>query len=126
MRATPWARRAACALAISILVPPVAGAFADRPKRTLASCTSFEQSDGEGATVAFTIRNACTVPVDCSLSWRLVCAPDSRKRRAVHPGQVKLALPAGSSQGSEASAARCGDDGWLIDSVLWSCVPSRD
>jgi hypothetical protein len=122
MRATRWARRATCALAISICAP----AFADRANRSISSCTSFHQSDAGDAKVVFTIRNTCSIPVDCSLAWRVVCAPDSKKRRAVHPNQVKLALPTGSSQSAEASAVQCGDAGWMIDSVLWSCAINKD
>ena len=122
MRATCWARWATCALVLSICGP----ALAERGSRSLSTCTSFDQSETGDTKVSFTIRNSCTIPVDCALSWRLVCAPDSRKRRAVHPNQVKLLLSTGASQSTEASAASCGDDGWTIDSVLWSCQPNKD
>jgi hypothetical protein len=121
MRSIRWARWATCALALSICGP----ALADRGGKSLASCTAFEQTDAGDAKVSFTIRNSCTVPVDCALSWRVVCAPESKKRRAVHPATVKLALESGSSQSAEASAAECGDAGWTIDSVLWRCEPNK-
>jgi hypothetical protein len=120
MRATSWARWATCALAIAICVP----AFADRP-RSLSRCTSFDQSDQGDDKVAFTIRNACSIPVACSVSWRVVCAPDSRKRRASHPNTARFAITEGGSQSAEASAAVCGDDGWVIDSVQWACQPDK-
>jgi hypothetical protein len=122
MRATCWARWATCALAISICVP----AIADRARRSLADCTSFDQADKGDDKVAFTIRNACSIPVDCSVSWRLVCAPDSKKRRASHPGTARLAITEGGSQSAEASAAVCGDDAWAIDSVQWRCLPNKE
>jgi len=122
MRTVCWVRGATCALAIAIVVP----AFADRPRRSLAACTSFDQSDKGEDRVAFTIHNGCTIPVDCSVSWRVVCAPDTRKRRAAHAGSVKLAIADGASQSAEASAAMCGDDAWAIDSVTWSCTPNKD
>jgi hypothetical protein len=121
MRATCWARWATCALAITICVP----ASADRA-RSLSSCTSFDQTDKGDDRVAFTIRNTCSIPVDCSVSWRVVCAPDSKKRRALHPGAAKFAISDGGSQSAEASAAVCGDDAWAIDSVLWACQPNKD
>lgn len=125
MRLPTWARWATCALALTI--PTIySTAHADRGGRSLASCTAFEQADLADARVAFTIRNTCSIPVDCSLSWRVVCAPESKKRRAVHPGSVKLALDTGASQTTEASAAECGDAGWTIDSVLWRCEPNKD
>jgi hypothetical protein len=126
MRAPRWARWASCALAMSLVVSICApAAFADRA-RSLADCTSFDQTSAVDAKVAFTIHNACTVPVDCAVSWRVVCAPDSKKRRAVHPGSAKLALTAGGGDTAEASAAVCGDDGWTIDSVRWRCEPNKD
>jgi hypothetical protein len=125
MRTVSWVRGATCALAISIVVPAMADR-PHRPPRSLAACTSFDQSDTGDDRVAFTIRNACTIPVDCAVSWRLVCAPDAKKRRAVHPRSVKLAIADGTSQSTEASASICGDDGWIIDSVQWSCLPNKE
>lgn len=121
MRAASWARWATCALAVSISSP----ALADRPHRTLA-CASFDQAEQGDARLAFTIRNTCAMPLDCSLSWRLVCAPDSKKRRSAHPEATSFAITEGGSQSTEASAAVCGDDGWVIDSIRWSCQPRKD
>lgn len=122
MRAVSWARGATCVLAVSICVP----AFAERTK-SLASCTSFDQEEKGDAKVAFTVRNSCTIPVDCAVSWRVICAPDSKKRRAEHPGSAKLALVAGTgSDSAEADASICGDASWTIDQVRWSCQPNKD
>jgi hypothetical protein len=125
MRSKNWATWATCALAISICVP---AAFADRARagKSLAECTTFDQADKGEDAVSFTIKSTCTVPIDCSLSWRVVCAPDSKKRRSVHPTTTKLALAEGGSQSADASASVCGDDGWAIDSVAWSCQPNKD
>jgi len=123
MRAPRWARWASCALAVSLAVSPAA--FADRAK-SLAACTTFDQSNTAETKVAFTIHNTCTIPIDCAVSWRVVCAPDSRKRRNAHPSSAKFALTAGGGDTAEASAAICGDDGWTIDSVQWSCTPNKD
>ena len=122
MRPTCWARGATCALAVSICVP----AFADRATRSLSHCTSFDQVDKREAVVELTIRSTCSMPVDCSVSWRVVCAPDSKKRRTAHVGAAKFALPTGGSQSAEASAAICGDDAWQIDQVRWRCEPNKD
>lgn len=121
MRTVSWARWAACALAILIAIPV---ATADR--KSLSTCTAFDQVDKDDDKVQFTIHNTCTVPVDCSISWRVVCAPESRKRRASHAGAAKLALGDASSQSTTASAAVCGDDGWAIDSIVWACEPSKE
>ena len=124
MRSSSWTRWATCALAIMIAVP---AATADRgAKKSLATCTSFDQTDKDDDTVEFTIHNSCTIPVDCSVSWRVVCAPDSKKRRASHPGAAKLALQDTTMGSAQATAAICGDDAWSIDSVSWSCEPNKD
>ena len=122
MRATRWARWATCALAVSICVP----ALADRAHRSVATCARFDQVDQGDAKVAFTIHNTCSIPLDCAMSWRVVCAPDSKKRRSAHPAATTVTISDGSSQSAEASAAVCGDDGWVIDSVRWSCQPNKD
>jgi putative hemolysin len=116
----------ALALAISIVPASAVPASADRARRDIAACASFDQVDRGEDRVAFTIRNACSIPVDCAVSWRVVCAPDTKKRRASHPGSATLAIPEGASLSAEASAAICGDDAWVIDSVVWSCQPNKD
>lgn len=130
MRTAVLVRRVSCvlglALAISIVCSAAAPAFADRPRRSLSACASFEQDDRGDARVGFTIRNACSVPIDCAVTWRVVCAPDARKRRASHPGAAKLAIADGTSRSAEASAAICGNDAWAIDSVEWSCQVNKD
>jgi hypothetical protein len=123
MRSPRWTRWAACALAISICVPV---AVADRGRKSISDCTSFGQQDKGEDKVEFSINNTCTVPVDCTISWRLVCAPESKKRRAVHPGGAKLALANGTVQSTEASAAVCGDAGWSLDSIVWNCQPNAE
>lgn len=124
MRSRSWARWATCALAISICVP---AALAQRSPKSISSCTAFDQEDKGDDKVQFTIKNTCTVPVDCSISWRVVCAPSSKKRRAEHTSSAKVALGADNgSQTAEASATMCGDDSWAIDSVRWSCQPNNE
>jgi hypothetical protein len=122
MRATCRARWATCALALSICVP----AFADHGRKSLSTCTTFDQIDKGDARLELTIRSTCSIPIDCAVSWRVVCAPDSKKRRAAHPGAAKFALVAGSSRSAEASATVCGDEAWVIDSVQWSCQPNKE
>ncbi len=121
MRPTNWARWATCALALSIAVPAAAGKH-----KSLSDCTSFTQDDKGDDAVELTIKNSCTIPVECSVSWKVVCAPESAKRRAVHPGSQKLSLVEGGVQSAEASAAVCGDAGWSIEGIEWSCQPTKD
>jgi len=122
MRATRWVRWATCALAVSICVP----ALADRAKKSLADCTTFDQEDKGDSGVSFTLHNRCSVPVDCSITWQLVCAPESHKRRSVHANTAKLALTEGAARSTDASAAACGDAGWSLEDIQWSCQPAKD
>jgi hypothetical protein len=122
MRSHSWARWATCALAISICVP----ALADHSKKSLSDCTSFDQTEKGDDAVELSLKNTCTIPVDCSLSWKVVCSPDSKKHRAVHPGASKLSLDTGGSSKAEASAAVCGDASWSIESIEWSCQPNKE
>jgi hypothetical protein len=122
MRSIHWARWATCALAISICVP----ALADKGRKSLADCTAFDQANKGEDAVELTIKNTCKVPVDCALSWRVVCAPEAKKRRTVHAASTKLAVNEGATQSADASASICGDDGWTIDSIQWSCEPNKD
>ena len=121
MRSAPWARWATCALAISICLP----ALADH-RRSLDDCTSFGQAEKDDDKLVLTVKSSCTVPIDCSVSWRVVCAPDSRKRRAVHASAAKFSLTSGDVKSTEASAAICGDDPWTIDGIAWGCEPNKE
>jgi hypothetical protein len=131
MRPTPRrARRPGCAralLAVACLLAVSAAptiASAERRKGSVAACTSFSQADRDDDLVEFTIASTCTVPLACKLSWKLTCAPESRKRRRALPASASFRIEASSSEVRTASAAACGDDGWVIDHVQWSCAPS--
>jgi hypothetical protein len=121
MRSARRARWATCALALSLSLP----AAADR-HRSVSDCTTFDQTDSGEVAVDFTIKNTCSVPLDCAFSWRVVCAPASKKRRSVHPSSARLALLGGTASSASASASVCGDDSWAIDEISWSCQPSKD
>jgi cell division septation protein DedD len=116
---------ALCALAV--LTATLAPAAADPPRRrSLAQCTAFEQREKDEVSVELTVRNTCTVPINCRVSWRLVCAPESKKRRKVTPGSVAFTLAEASAQVTEASAAECGDASWMIKDVIWRCDSSKE
>lgn len=124
MRRNSLARWATCAIALSICIPTVLAA--DNGKKSIAACTTFDQTEKGDDKVEFTIKNSCTIPVDCTVTWRVVCAPDSKKRRAIHPGSSKFALTESASQSADASAAVCGDDAFAIDQISWNCQPNKD
>ena len=122
MRLVSWGRGATCALAIVIAMPI---AFAGG-QRSVASCTSFDQNDKDEDKVELSIKNTCSMPVDCTIKWRVVCAPEAKTRKTLHASSAALTVSTGSTQAAEASAAVCGDDSWTIDNIHWSCEPNKD
>jgi hypothetical protein len=128
------ARWATLALALSLAVPaqlavadqkPGTAKKKPRPRKSIAECTSFEQRDRDAEDgVDLFVNNGCTVPVACSMQWTVTCAPESKKRRSRKSESHDFALDASNGITLTASTARCGDDGWSIDSISWSCAPS--
>lgn len=119
---------ALCALAIPTL-SSLQPATADTPsggKRSLARCTSFDQREKDETSLELTIKNSCTIPIDCSVSWQLVCAPESKKRRKVTAESTAFTLSTDATQVTALSAAACGDDAWLIRGVTWRCDASKE
>ncbi|MEO8843701.1 MAG: hypothetical protein ABI591_29340 [Kofleriaceae bacterium] len=109
---------------MSVLLPAV---VADASKKSLADCTTFDQADKGEDAVQFTVKNTCSIPVDCTFSWRVVCAPQSKKRRSVHAGDAKVSLVADTgSSTKDVSAAVCGDDSFSIEGIEWSCAANND
>jgi hypothetical protein len=102
-------------------------AAADASKRrTIANCTSFDQHAKDETSLELTVQNKCTMPIDCTVSWRLVCAPESKKRRKVTPSSIAFTLATDTTHTSEANAAECGDDSWEIQAVSWRCEPNKE
>jgi len=143
MRSMPHrARWATLALALSIALPvqlvaaddaaaddkPAAGtAKKKRERRSISECTSFDQRDREDEDgVDFMVNNSCSVPVACSMRWTVTCAPESKKRRSRKSDSHTFSLDASNGITVTASTTRCGDDGWSIDDISWSCAPSQD
>jgi hypothetical protein len=127
MRSIPGARGASLALVLALVIPADL-AFADeRRRKSVSECTSFSQEDRATEDgVDFSIRNACSMPVSCALSFTVTCAPESKKRRSRKASSHAFDLAADAGITVTASAERCGDDGWSIDDISWSCNPARD
>jgi len=117
------ARWVTCALAMMICVPALAG---KKVNKSLADCTAFTQKEKGDDAFEMSVHNSCKAQVDCSISWKVVCAPESKKRRAVHAKASTFTLAEGTEQTAEASAAVCGDESWTIEGVQWGCEPSKD
>jgi hypothetical protein len=63
------------------------------------------------------LSNRCGRDLQCSITWEVACQSEDEPRKA---GSV-FDLPAASTDGAYATAASCGDDGWEIRKVRWSC-----
>ena len=121
-----WARWATCALALVIVTQTATAQSKKKKKRaprpSIAACTSFDQIDKADESVELVIGNSCDVAVSCSVSWTVTCAPDTKRKHRHHNGAA-FALETSQSQASVASADVCGNDGWVIDDVVWQCQP---
>ncbi len=131
-RQRPRARWVGSALALcSLFVSVTAGADKDaspakKARGSIAECATFVQKDASETTVDFTVDNSCTVDVECTVTWSVTCAPDSRKKRSKKFEGASFKLASAATKTTTADAARCGDAGWAIDDVSWSCAPSKD
>lgn len=121
MRAPKLARWVSCALAITVCLPAVATA-----RKSLSDCTTFEQTDKGEDAVELKVANSCSIPVDCTVQWKVICAPDSKKRRAVHADTAKISIKENGAATKDVSAAVCGDDAFSIEGITWTCAPNNE
>lgn len=120
-------RRALVCLALAAMVAPAAA----QPKKKKAKkktpvsvCAHFDQVDKEDDGVDLVVANRCDVKLSCSVSWTLTCAPETPKvSRSQHGTAFDLEL--GADQSTLASPSACGNDGWVLDDVIWSCQPEK-
>lgn len=120
-----------CALALAALCSPAAaGPKKSRAKKvkavSVAACTSFDQLDREDEDgVDIVVSSRCDVKLACSVSWSLTCQPAVGKSRRSQHGQA-FSLVTDATETTTASAGTCGNDGWVIDNVSWSCQPEPE
>ena len=124
---TRWARCALALLAVAVAASPALAETkkkkrAGKKKTPVSACASFDQRDREDEGVDLVVGNQCDVKLSCAVSWTLTCAPDTAKRTRT-PERTSFALDTGSSQSTLASPATCGNAGWMIDDVTWTCQP---
>lgn len=119
-------RRALVCLALAAMVSPAAAQPKKKAKKKtpVSVCAHFDQVDKDDDGVDLVVANRCDVKLSCSVSWTLTCAPETPKvSRTQHGAAFELEL--GSDQSTLASPAQCGNDGWVLDDVSWSCQPER-
>ena len=130
MRSIRRARRAGSVLALALVcLSSSVGADGARPfkrdKGSISACTAFTQRDASDDSVEFTVASSCTMPIECTITWAVICAPDTKRAKRKQAGAA-FTLETSESRVTTASAAACGDDGWAIDDVSWQCAPSKD
>lgn len=86
----------------------------------VGECVDFDQQQDDGG-IHFNLRSTCTADLECNVSWALRCDGDANRRQEARA----FVLSAGSAGGAYASAADCGDRGWSIAQVKWSCRGSE-
>ncbi len=116
---------ALCAL-VALASSSTPAAAQEPHRRSLARCTRFEQHGKTEVSLELSVSNTCSMPIDCTVSWEVVCAPESRKRRRATAGSASFTVQTSSAQAAEASAATCGDDSWVIRAISWRCEPSKE
>lgn len=121
-----------CALALAALAIAASPAMAEtkkKPKKKakktpVSVCASFDQRDREDEGVDLVVGNGCDVKLSCNVSWSLTCTPRSGHASRT-TDRADFALDTGGTQSTLASPGRCGNDGWVIDDVSWSCQPEK-
>jgi hypothetical protein len=125
-------RRAPVCLALAAFVLGLGSSAAAQPKKKKAKtrktpvsvCAHFDQVDKDDDGVDLVVANRCDIKLTCAVSWTLTCAPESAKvSRSQHGAAFELDM--GSDQRTLASPSTCGNDGWVLDDVTWSCQPER-
>jgi len=99
---------------------PPAKAPARAPAKKLESvnaCMKYRQQKlVEDGGLRMELRNCCHGPVKCAIAWQVRCAggkPDARS--------TDLEIAAGGTESAFGYGTECGNQGWQIMGVRWSC-----
>jgi hypothetical protein len=115
-RQAPWV---ICALAATLLIATAGTLSADDKKVPVNECVAYDQDDLDDG-LSIRLASSCQVDLRCEIRWSLTCEGDKPKKEVSVFGLI-----ADTSHKVEASAAACGEAGWQIDGVSWSCRPQK-
>ncbi len=88
-----------------------------------SQCVRFSrEAAADGRSITFEMSNECTIPVEATVSWSVVCG-DSRD---AGPVEHRESLQPGTRRVIAASAEACGARDFRIDGVRWSWRRSAD
>jgi hypothetical protein len=130
----PRARSVLAALALLVVTsvvatssPAVAKEAPAKPKKakkpprvSVTSCTQFDQRDTDDG-VELVVASSCEIALSCQVSWAVTCAPGTRKASTRRQAEAFELEPA--TDHATAATADCGDRGWEITDISWSCAP---
>ena len=125
-----WTRGVIATVALAVVsttaaAGPKTGHRKPRTVKAIAACTSFDQVDREDDGVDLVVANRCEIKLACSVSWSLTCRPAVGKSKKSQHGEA-FALSTDAVQTTSATPTACGNDGWVIDDVTWSCQPDPE
>jgi hypothetical protein len=116
-------RAAMVGSALAIGLSAVAAAQPKKPKKeppqvNVGECVRYSQDQDDGG-ISFVLKSTCQADLECSISWVLRCDGDGADQK--RQGARTFFLGTGQSDGARGSADECGDKGWSIGKVRWSC-----
>jgi len=92
-------------------------------KRAIRRCVSYKQEQYDDG-LSILLKNRCDFDLSCSLSWRVRCDEDESGTK--RSKAELLTIDQGNSDSAYASASVCGDDGWRVTDVRWSCEDAAE
>ncbi|MCA9677686.1 MAG: hypothetical protein H6709_14625 [Kofleriaceae bacterium] len=117
-------------LAVAVLLPAHLAHADDKPSKkagkSVARCVAFDQRDRDDEDgVDFHVSSTCEIRLSCTIKWSLTCSPGTKKQKTTWEG-FSFELDNGEAADHTASASACGNAGWSLDHISWSCEPIPD
>ncbi len=94
-----------------------------KKKRTISvsRCVKYTQAKTTDG-ISVQLDNRCGIELTCGVTWVLRCAANPKQPH--HAGD-SFPLAKSAAHLSEATSSVCGDDGWEIANIRWSCRAAK-